>query len=209
VRHLCRHHWFAYVTIVSGNAINDNYHALDNLNSNETNVTLWATIKMHEPEPFSPLRVMVVEDFADGRELLTEFLTFNGFLVSEATNGAEALESARRELPDVILMDLQTPTLDGWEATRRLKADPRTMPIVVVAVTAHALQYEVDRARAAGCDAVVTKPFDIALLADALSRVGDQGGAAFDVVGLSLTTQTRRAGRRANATQRRNPGFSG
>jgi CheY-like chemotaxis protein len=155
--------------------------------------------RMRGHTPFPLVRVLIAEDFADGRELLTEYLRFRGFAVSEATNGAEALEAARRELPDVILMDLQMPTLDGWEATRRLKADPRTAQIMVVAVTAHALQSEVERARDAGCDAVVTKPFDIALLADALSLVADLGREAFDTPGLSLTAPAPRSARRVKA----------
>ena len=125
--------------------------------------------------------VLVVDDFPDGRELLAEYLTFKGFSVSEASGGAEAVDIARRITPDVILMDLQMPGIDGWEATRQLKADPKTKGITVVAVTARALQDDADTAREAGCDAVIVKPFDMAVLADSLLRVLKRGPSVFDV----------------------------
>jgi|SRR6185295_4349127 len=131
-------------------------------------------------------RVLVVEDFADNRDLLTEYLTFRGFTVDAAADGAAAIAKARRDLPDVILMDLRMPGLDGWEATRLLKADPATAKVPVVAVTAHALRPEVESARDAGCDAVVAKPFDIVALADALEVFKTRGLGVFDRPGLSL-----------------------
>jgi two-component system cell cycle response regulator DivK len=131
-------------------------------------------------------RVLVVEDFADNRDLLTEYLTFRGFTVDAAADGAAAIAKARRDLPDVILMDLRMPGLDGWEATRQLKADPATAKVPVVAVTAHALRPEVESARDAGCDAVVAKPFDIVALADALEVFKTRGLGVFDRPGLSL-----------------------
>jgi two-component system cell cycle response regulator DivK len=134
----------------------------------------------------SAIRVLVVEDFADNRDLLTEYLTFRGFAVTAAADGATAIAMARRDLPDVILMDLRMPGLDGWEATRQLKADPETANVPVVAVTAHALRPEFESARDAGCDAVVAKPFDIAALADALGSFKTRGLTVFDRPGLSL-----------------------
>ena len=134
----------------------------------------------------SATRVLVVEDFADNRDLLTEYLTFRGFTVDAAADGAAAIAKARRDLPDVILMDLRMPGLDGWEATRQLKADPATAKVPVVAVTAHALRPEVESARDAGCDAVVAKPFDIVALADALEVFKTRGLGVFDRPGLSL-----------------------
>src|SRR6185369_7482314 len=83
---------------------------------------------------------------------------FSGFRVAEARNGFEALESAQSLLPDIILMDLALPRMDGWEATRRLKSDPRTRHIPIVALTGHALAGHAEGAREAGCDAFVTKP---------------------------------------------------
>jgi len=83
--------------------------------------------------------VLVVDDYQDAREMYAEYLEFSGFRVGEAANGSEALEKAFALLPDVILMDLSLPIIDGWEATRRLKADERTKAIPVVALTGHAL----------------------------------------------------------------------
>ncbi|MBF5043853.1 MULTISPECIES: response regulator [Myxococcaceae] len=102
--------------------------------------------------------VLVVDDYADAREMYAEYLEFSGFRVAEAKNGAEALDKAFALTPDVILMDLSLPVMDGWEATRRLKADERTRAIPVVALTGHALSGHSNGAREAGCDAFVTKP---------------------------------------------------
>ena len=86
------------------------------------------------------------------------YLQFSGFRVAEAGNGLEALEKTRELMPDIILMDLALPKMDGWEATRRLKADERTRHIPIVALTGHALAGHAEGARQAGCDAFVTKP---------------------------------------------------
>ena len=83
--------------------------------------------------------VLLVDDYPDAREMYAEYLEFSGFDVVEASNGLEALERAIDATPDVILMDLSLPVMDGWEATRRLKADDRTKHIPVLAVTGHAL----------------------------------------------------------------------
>ena len=105
----------------------------------------------------SPL-VLVVDDFLDAREMYAEYFLFAGFRVVEAANGAEALQKALEVAPHVILMDLSMPGMDGWEATRRLKADPRTKDIPVIALTGHALTGFLESAKHAGCDAFVTKP---------------------------------------------------
>lgn len=102
--------------------------------------------------------VLVVEDYQDAREMYTEYLRFSGFAVAEASNGYEALEKASSLMPDIILMDLALPRMDGWEATRRLKADARTRDIPIVALTGHALAGHADSATKAGCDSFVTKP---------------------------------------------------
>jgi len=102
--------------------------------------------------------VLVVDDYDDAREMYAESLMVCGFRVIEAADGLQAIELAQRLSPDVILMDLSLPGLDGWEATRRLKADARTMHIPVVALTGHALSSALDRAREAGCDRFVVKP---------------------------------------------------
>ncbi|HYV43282.1 MAG TPA: response regulator [Myxococcaceae bacterium] len=102
--------------------------------------------------------VLVVDDYEDAREMYAEYLLYSGFRVAEARTGVEALEKAFELLPDLILMDLSLPVMDGWEATRRLKADGRTKTIPVVALTGHALAGHSEVAQKAGCDAFVTKP---------------------------------------------------
>src|SRR5574341_1332156 len=102
--------------------------------------------------------VLVVDDYQDAREMYAEYLSFSGFRVAEASTGVEAVEKALLLGPDVILMDLSLPGMDGWAATRRLKTDPRTRAIPIVALTGHALVGASDGARKAGCDAFVTKP---------------------------------------------------
>ena len=102
--------------------------------------------------------VLVVDDFADAREMYGEYLKFCGFRVAEAQNGVEAIDKAKRLKPDLILMDLSMPVVDGWEATRRLKADSSTKGIPVVALTGHAMAGHSESAKSAGCDVVITKP---------------------------------------------------
>jgi two-component system cell cycle response regulator DivK len=102
--------------------------------------------------------VLVVEDYQDAREMYSEYLRYAGFRVAEAANGYEAIDKASSLLPDIILMDLALPRMDGWEATRRLKRDERTRHIPVVALTGHALSGHAESASQAGCDAFVTKP---------------------------------------------------
>lgn len=102
--------------------------------------------------------VLVVEDYQDAREMYAAYLQFSGYRVAEATDGIEAIEKALELMPDIILMDLALPKMDGWEATRRLKSDERTKHIPVVALTGHALPGHSEGARQAGCDSFVTKP---------------------------------------------------
>jgi two-component system, cell cycle response regulator DivK len=108
------------------------------------------------PNP-QPL-VLVVEDYQDAREMYAAYLTFSGYRVAEATNGIEAIEKTLELMPDIILMDLSLPRMDGWEATRRLKVDDRTRHIPIVALTGHALAGHAEGAKQAGCDSFVTKP---------------------------------------------------
>jgi two-component system cell cycle response regulator DivK len=110
------------------------------------------------PEATRKLLVLVVDDFADNREMYSEYLSFSGYDVIEAKNGKEAIEAARERLPDIIIMDLSLPVMDGWEATRRLKADDRTRGIPVVALTGHALAGHSKGAKEAGCDSFLAKP---------------------------------------------------
>jgi two-component system cell cycle response regulator DivK len=94
----------------------------------------------------------LVDDYQDGREMYADALTFDGFRVVEAASGPEALRLALERLPDLILMDLSLPGLDGWEVASRLKADQRTQHVPIIALTAHALDGERERAEKAGCN---------------------------------------------------------
>src|SRR5262249_51741369 len=102
--------------------------------------------------------ILVVDDFQDNREMYAEYLVYSGFRVAEAANGLEALDKTLALLPDLVLMDLSLPGIDGWEATRRLKSDPRTRAIPIVALTGHALAGHSKVATDAGCDAFIAKP---------------------------------------------------
>ena len=120
--------------------------------------------------------VLVVEDYQDAREMYSAYLQFSGYRVAEATNGVEAIEQAQELMPDIILMDLALPKMDGWEATRRLKSDDRTRNIPIVALTGHALAGHAEGARKAGCDAFVTKPcLPDALVAEIQRMLGASG----------------------------------
>lgn len=102
--------------------------------------------------------ILIVEDNEDNRLIYSQYLTHGGFRVVEATNGAEGIEAARRERPDIILMDISMPVMDGLTATRLLKADPDLLKIPVVALTAHAMASDEEMAREAGCDGYISKP---------------------------------------------------
>src|SRR5258708_21847470 len=95
--------------------------------------------------------ILIVDDFDDNRQMYAEFLTYSGCRVLEAVNGVEAIATAKENVPDLIVMDLSLPVLDGWEATRRLKSDPQTRHIPVGALTGHALEGHSEGARQAGC----------------------------------------------------------
>lgn len=123
------------------------------------------------PDRKNPPLILVVEDYDDAREMYVEYLTFTGFRVEAATNGLEAIEMTTRLMPDLVLMDLALPKLDGWEATRRLKSDPKTSHIPVIALTGHALAGHAERAREAGCDSFITKPCVPDELVAEISRV--------------------------------------
>jgi two-component system cell cycle response regulator DivK len=103
-------------------------------------------------------RILVVEDDADNRRIVVKVLTLEGYEILEATDGRSAIEVALDEHPDLIIMDLAMPGLDGWEASRRLKADPRSADIPIIALTAFAMRGDEERARKAGCDGYLAKP---------------------------------------------------
>ena len=108
--------------------------------------------------PADPPLILLVDDYQDGREMYADALTFSGFRALEASSGLEALQLAIDRLPDLILMDLSLPGMDGWEVTTRLKKDSRTKHIPIIALTAHALTEERERAEQAGCDGFLAKP---------------------------------------------------
>jgi CheY-like chemotaxis protein len=117
--------------------------------------------------------VLIVDDVQDNRTIYVLFLKFSGFRVVEAENGEEALAKATTLLPDVIVMDLSLPVMDGWEATRRLKRDPRAKKIPVIVLTGHALPEHAQAAREAGCDMVITKPCLPDQLLETIRRILD------------------------------------
>lgn len=106
-------------------------------------------------------KVLIVEDNEMNRSMLTRRLVRLGFEVTGAADGVEAVAAAHQAAPDVILMDLNLPVVDGWTATRELKADPATVAIPVIALTAHAMAEDRQRALDAGCDDYATKPIDL------------------------------------------------
>jgi CheY-like chemotaxis protein len=105
--------------------------------------------------------LLIVEDNELNRDMLSRRLARRGYGIVLATDGAAAVAAAERELPDLVLMDLSLPVLDGWEATRRIKASARASGIPVIALTAHAMAGDEQRAREAGCDDFDTKPVDL------------------------------------------------
>ncbi len=104
-------------------------------------------------------RILVVEDQEDNRQILRDLLTSADYEMIEAGDGEAGVNAAKAARPDLILMDIQLPIMDGYEATRRIKADPDLKSIPVIVVTSYALSGDEAKARAAGCDSYVTKPY--------------------------------------------------
>lgn len=120
------------------------------------------------------MKILLVEDNEMNRDMLSRRLLRRGYEIVFALDGQEALARAKSEAPALILMDMGLPVVDGWEATRRIKADPDTARIPIIALTAHAMAADRDKALAAGCDDFDTKPVDIERLVgkiEALARV--------------------------------------
>jgi two-component system, cell cycle response regulator DivK len=105
-----------------------------------------------------PRVVLIVDDFDDNREMFAEYLEIMGFRVLQASTGDEAVELAIRELPAVVLMDVTLPGIDGWEATRRIKADARAARVPIIALTGRSHDEAAPKAKAAGCAALLVKP---------------------------------------------------
>jgi len=106
-------------------------------------------------------KILLVEDNEDNRDMLSRRLVRKGYEVVLANDGGAGVSQAAAEAPDLILMDMSLPVLDGWEATRRIKADAATRAIPIIALTAHAMSDDRDKAVAAGCDEYDTKPVDL------------------------------------------------
>ena len=123
-------------------------------------------------------RLLLVEDNEESRDGLSRHLRRKGFEVAVAVDGQQGVEAARSGAPDLILMDMSLPVLDGWEATRQLKAAPETRHIPVIALTAHAMAGDREKALAAGCDEYDTKPVEFARLLGKIQ--GLLGGPAPD-----------------------------
>ena len=104
-------------------------------------------------------RILVVEDHEENRRILRDLLTHAGYAMLEAVTGEDGVRMAEAEVPDLILMDIQLPSLDGYEATRRIKGNPALRHIPIIAVTSYALSGDDRKAFEAGCDGYVTKPF--------------------------------------------------
>ena len=104
-------------------------------------------------------RILVVEDQDDLRGVLRDLFTSSGYVVIEAADGATGIAMAKSDRPSIILMDIQMPVIDGYEATRQIKADPNLASIPLIAVSSFAMKGDEEKARAAGCDEYVTKPY--------------------------------------------------
>lgn len=116
-------------------------------------------------------KILVIEDNEWSRDMLGRRLSRRGYQVILAADGKRGIAAARAQQPDLIVMDLSLPEIDGWEATRRLKADATTAPIPIVALTAHAMASDRERALGAGCDDYYTKPVDFERLVSALETL--------------------------------------
>ncbi len=106
-------------------------------------------------------KILLVEDNEMNRDMLSRRLERKGYTVTIALDGAEGMQKARTEAPDLILMDMSLPVVDGWEATRQLKADEATRAIPIIALTAHAMATDEEKARQAGCNDFDTKPIEL------------------------------------------------
>lgn len=116
-------------------------------------------------------KILLVEDNEMNRDMLSRRLVKRGYEVVIAVDGEEGVARARSESPDLILMDMSLPVVDGWEATRRIKADPATREIPVIALTAHAMAGDEEKARRAGCDDFDTKPVELTRLLSKLEAL--------------------------------------
>jgi CheY-like chemotaxis protein len=116
-------------------------------------------------------KVLLVEDNEMNRDILVRRLNRRGYLVISATDGQRGIEMARSENPDIVLMDMSLPVLDGWEATRRIKSDHETREVPIIGLTAHAMRGDREKALDAGCDDYDTKPVEFDRLIEKIERL--------------------------------------
>jgi two-component system, cell cycle response regulator DivK len=116
-------------------------------------------------------KILLVEDNEMNRDMLSRRLERKGYAIAIAVDGQQGVEMAAADAPALILMDMSLPVLDGWEATRRLKADPATKHIPVIALTAHAMEGDERKAREAGCDDYDTKPIELSRLLEKMAKL--------------------------------------
>jgi len=121
---------------------------------------------MEEIKEGLPKKILIVDDNQDGRELVVKILKNRGYQMIEAVDGEEALEKAIAECPDLILMDISIPKIDGYEVTKRLKSQVTFKNTPIIALTAHAMKGDREKALEAGCDGYISKPIDIHELPD-------------------------------------------
>ena len=121
-------------------------------------------------------RILVIEDQEDNRAILRDLLSAVGYDLIEAVNGAEGIAKAESEKPDLILMDIQMPLIDGYDATRRIKANPGLKSIPIIAVTSYALSGDEAKTRAAGCDGYIAKPYDPRVMLRLIRKFLNEGG---------------------------------
>jgi len=124
------------------------------------------------------VKLLLVEDHQMNREMLSRRLKKLGYDVVTAVDGEQSIVTARCELPDVILMDMSLPLMDGWEATRQLKSNPATNHIPVIALTAYIHEFDRTRALEAGCSEYETKPVEMQSLIDKIERLGLSGAGS-------------------------------
>jgi len=120
--------------------------------------------------------ILLVEDNEANRDMLSRRLERRGYAVTIATDGRDGIEAARRGLPDLVIMDMNLPEIDGWQATRLLKSEPVTRHIPIIALTAHAMSSDRQRALEAGCDDYDTKPVEMARLLTKIRGLLGEGG---------------------------------
>jgi len=116
-------------------------------------------------------KILLVEDNEDNRDMLSRRLERKDYIVTLAVDGQDGVDKAKEELPDIILMDMSLPVMDGWEATKVLKANPETKNIPIIALTAHAMSSDREKALGAGCDDYDTKPVDFKRLTEKIEKL--------------------------------------